>query len=232
MRTRVLAAFAGLLFIVGCGASVNPVLQTRVVEWFNKNSSTSYDASAAFTRSIPYAVGQYVVVGNTSGEDRTITRTALVGKDGDAWIMETTTLSPSTETMMQMAVRGLEKVQETLNPDDLDILWIKMRDDDGEVTTIDGMTLSMVKGTYSKVLSGLIVKFDAEPSTATVRVPAGTFNGCTKATARVESFFGDYESETYLHPRVPLNGIVRAVAKDGDTVTELIEFGTNAKPSF
>lgn len=232
MRIRVPAALMGLLFLGACAASVNPALQTRVVEWFNKKSSSSYDATTAFVRPMPYAVGQYVVAGNTSGEDRTITRTALVGREGDAWIMETTSLSFSAETMMQMAVRGLEKAQETLNPDDIDIVWIKLKDEDGKVQTIDGMTLSMVKGTYSKVLSGLIVKFDAEPSTATVRVPAGTFNGCTKATSRVESFFGDYESETYLHPKVPLNGMVRAVSKDSDMVTELIEFGTNAKPSF
>ena len=129
MRIRVPAALMGLLFLGACAASVNPALQTRVVEWFNKKSSSSYDATTAFVRPMPYAVGQYVVAGNTSGEDRTITRTALVGREGDAWIMETTSLSFSAETMMQMAVRGLEKAQETLNPDDIDIVWIKLKDD-------------------------------------------------------------------------------------------------------
>jgi hypothetical protein len=232
MRIRILCALAALFLLNACGPSVNPALQRRVVESFNAVATVSYDATAAYVKPIPYAVGQFVVTGTTSGEDRSITRTALVGKEGDAWIMETNSISFTTETMMQMAVRGLEKVQETQNPDDLDIVWIKIKDEDGKIQTIDGVTLSMVKGTYSKALTGLVVKFEAEMNMATVRVPAGTFNGCTKATAKVETFFGDYESDTYLHPKVPLNGMVKSISKDNDAVTELIEFGSNAKSSF
>jgi hypothetical protein len=232
MRIRIMGAMALLLLLSACGASVNPVLQQRVVDWFGKSSGAVYDATTAFTKPMPYSVGQYVVHGITDGNDRSIHRTALVGREGDAWIMETTSLTPTGETMMQMAVSGMEKMQETLNTEDLDIRWIKMRDDEGKVQKIDGMTLSLVKGSYAKALTGLAISFESQMGTATVRVPAGTFNGCTKATSKVETFFGDFESESYMHPGVPLNGVVRQVSKDNGAVTELIEFGTNATPGF
>ncbi|MBR9974888.1 MAG: hypothetical protein KFF77_04860 [Bacteroidetes bacterium] len=232
MRYSHALALAALLLLSACAASVDPAMQRRVAEWFGKSSSANYDATTAFTKPMPYAVGQYVVHGHTDGDDHMVVRTALVGRDGDAWIMETSSLTPSGETMMQMAVVGMEKVQESMNPDDLDIKWIKMRDSDGKVQTIDGPTLSLVKGSYSKALTGIAINYNDQHGTASVRVPAGTFNGCTKAKSKVETFFGDYESEAFAHPSVPLNGVVRSVSLDNDAVTELIEFGTNAKPSF
>ncbi|MFZ1731177.1 MAG: hypothetical protein WBQ23_00135 [Bacteroidota bacterium] len=232
MSTRILGILTALLLLSACGASVNPILQNRIAGSFNKKSTTAYDAGGMFEKPMPFAVGQYLVLGTTDGDNHMIHRTALVGKDGDAWIMETTSLTPSEETMTQMAVSGMEKVQQTLNTDDLDIKWIKLRDKDGKVQTLDGMTLSLVKGSYSKALTGIAMQFSPELGMATVGVPAGTFNGCTKAISKVETFFGDYESESYLHPKVPLSGLVRSVSKDNGAVTELLDFGTDAKPSF
>ncbi|MBR9976718.1 MAG: hypothetical protein KFH87_01400 [Bacteroidetes bacterium] len=232
MQIRVIAAALTLMILVGCGASINPVTQQRVVEWFGKTSSTSYNATSAFQRPMTYKVGQYVVYGITDGDDRSVYRTALVGKDGDAWIMETKNISAYGESTTQMAVRGLEKVYESFDIDDMDILWVKMQQDDGQVQTIDGMTLSLVKGTYKKSLTGLVMRFDAGQTTGSVRVPGGTFDGCTKVTSKVETFFGDYESDVWLHPEVPLNGVVRSVSKDNDTVSDLLEFGSDAEPSF
>jgi hypothetical protein len=234
MRVRIFVVFVLSLLITGCGASVNPVMQKRVVEWFGKSSSQSFDASGAYVKVMPYAVGQYVVHGMTDGEDHSVVRTAIVGKDGGAWIIESSSLTPSGESIMQMAVSGMEKMQESMNPDDLDIKWIKMKSgEDEEIQKIDGMALSLSKGAYSKALTGIAVKFSNTGGSAAVRVPAGTFNGCTKATAKVETFIKDFESDGYYHPSVPLNGLVRSVSKDNDAVTELIEFGlSGAKPSF
>ncbi len=232
MSVRVFTVLAALLFLGACAASVDPALQNRIAVWFNKTSSASFEASSVYEKPMAFAVGQYVVQGTTDGDEHTIHRTALVGKEGDTWIMEVTSITSSAETVMQMAVNGMEKVQQTMNSDDLDIKWVKIRDKDGDVQTIDGMTLSLAKGAYSKALTGIAMKFDPELGMAMVRVPAGTFNGCTKAMSKVETFFGDYESESYLHPKVPLNGVVRSISKDNGAVTELLEFGTNAKASF
>ncbi len=234
MRLRSATVIALAVVLTACGASVNPVMQKRVVDWFGKSSSQSYDASGAFTAVMPYAVGQYVVHGVTDGEDRSVIRTAIVGKEGNAWIIESASLTASGETTMQMAVSGLEQVQKSMNPDDMDVKWVKMKaGEDEEVQKIDGMVLSMSKSMYAKGLTGLVVNFEKSGGTAVTRVPAGTFNGCTRATAKVETWIKDFESEGYYHPSVPLNGMVRSVSTDDDTVTELIEFGlSGAKRSF
>ena len=233
-RLRTLSILALAVVFAGCGASVNPVMQKRVVEWFGKTSSQSYDASGAFTQVMPYAVGQYVVHGVTDGDDRADLRTAIVGKEDGYWIVETSSLTPSGENIMQMAVSGMEEAQKNMDPDAIDLKWIKMKSPDSdEIQKIDGMVLSMSKSAYRKGLTGLVIKMDGGSGTAAVRVPAGTFNGCTKVKSRVETFIADYESEGYHHPSVPLNGMVRSVSLDDGTTTDLLEFGTSgAKRSF
>ncbi len=232
MRTRVFSALFAIVFLSACAASVDPAMQRRIVDAFNRSSDATYDATAAVVKPMPFAVGQYIVLGNTDGEERTISKTAIVGRDGDAWTLEITTLSPTGETAMQMKVRGLDKVQETMDPDDIDILSLKLRDREGQVQNIDGMALSLMKGQYAKALTGIAMKYEIATTTGSVKVPAGTFNGCTKATSKVETMFGDYESEGFIHPKVPLSGIVRSVMKDNGVVTELLEFGTNARSTF
>ncbi|MCB2206323.1 hypothetical protein KQI65_16385 [bacterium] len=234
MRVRNISLMLVVLLLTACGASVNPMLQKRVGEWFGKRSSKVYDASGQYTKVMPYAVGQYVVHGVTDGNERSIIRTAIVGKEGDAWIIETSSLSPTGETIMQMAVTGLEQVQSTMNTDLIDVKWVKMKaGDDEEVQKIDGIALSVGKSAYAKGLSGLAVNFEKTGGTAAVSVPAGTFNGCTKITAKTETWIKDFESEGYYHTSVPLNGMVRSKSLDDDTVTELIEFGlSGAKASF
>lgn len=226
MRIRTYTAMALFLVFTACAASVDPVLQKRVGEWFAKTSSATYDAGGPFLKVMPYAVGQYVVYGITDGEEKSVYRTAIVGREGDAWVVEMSTLSPTGQTTMQMAVTGLTNVQESMDPDQMDLKWIKMKSGDGEVQKIDGMVLGMMKGTYKKALTGLIVNFQPETgSSAAVRVPAGTFNGCTKATAMVETSMGDFESVGYWHPSVPMNGMVRSTSEEDNTTMELLEFG-------
>lgn len=234
MQIRVFSILAVVLLFSACAASIDPALQKRVGDWFGKSSSQTYDATGTFSRVMPYAVGQYVVYGITDGEDRSVMRTAIVDREGDAWVLEVAALAPTGENVMQMAVTGLEDVQESMDPERLDIKWVRMKTGDGEVQKFDGMMLGMMKGTYKKALGGLVVNFRQNMGGGSaVRVPAGTFNGCTKATALVETMMGDFESEGYWHPSVPLNGMVRSVSQDDGSVTELIEFGiSDAKKSF
>ena len=226
MSIRVFSIIAAVVFLSACAASIDPALQQRVDGWFAKSSNEIYDAPGVFEKIMPYAVGQYVVYGITDEDGRSVYRTAIVGREGDAWIIETTTLSPTGENTMQAAVTGLDKVQESMDPELVDIKWIKMKSGDSEVQKIDGMVLGMMKGTYRKALTGLVINIQPEGGTAAVRVPAGTFNGATKATAEVESSFGDFISVGYWHPSVPLNGMVQSTNEEENTTMELIEFGT------
>lgn len=226
MSIRVYSAIAAVVFLSACAASIDPALQQRVGEWFTKSSSEVYDASGTFEKVMPYAVGQYVVYGITDDDGRSVYRTAVVGREGDAWIVEMSTLSPTGETTMQVAATGLDQVQQSMDPDQMDLKWIKMKSGDGEVQKIDGMVLGMMKGTYKKALTGLVINIQPEGGSAAVRVPAGTFNGATKASAEVETTLKDFTTVGYWHPSVPLNGMVRSTSEEDNSTMELIEFGT------
>lgn len=223
MRLGVCLAVAAVL-LSACAASVNPVLQTKLNNAFAGSSSEIYNAKGTFSKAMPFAVGQYTVIGVTQGKDRSVVRTAIVGKEGSAWVMETDTYNPANESIMQMAVNGLERAQETMNSDELSLVWIKVKSGE-EVQTYDGTMLSMMQGFYKKAINGMFVSVGSTTGSGSVKVPAGTFNGCTKANSKVEGMFGSYETEGFYHPSVPLSGLVHAVSVDDGSTIELLDFG-------
>lgn len=224
--------FSTVLLLVGaCGASINPALQQKIDGFFSKGSSQSYGAKA-FTKAKPYAVGQYTVVGVTADGKRMISRLAIVGQEQGGWILEVQSLSASNESVTQMLVKGMEKVNETGNIDDVDIVWVKTKTDDGEVHAVDGPVLAITKGMYRKSMLGFSFSVSQPSDGGAVSVAAGRFAGTTKIHSEGTVFGSRYEADGWFHSEVPINGMVKSVATDGSTVQELIEFGSNAKRSF
>ncbi|HEY0840883.1 MAG TPA: hypothetical protein VGD74_11905 [Vulgatibacter sp.] len=58
-----------------------------------------------------------------------------------------------------------------------------------------------------------------------VKVPAGTFEGCGSYKATVTVLGTSSTSTAFVHPEVPLGGVVRSVSDDGDHLSELVDFG-------
>jgi hypothetical protein len=225
--------FALLIFIVVSCSSTNPVLERQVFEWHARSVDRVYDGKGLFRNPMPLAVGQYTVYRIIDGNDRQVMRNAVVGREGDGWIFETWSLTPSGQNTTQMLLRGVDKAWETLDPDQLDIVWVKIKSDEGKVQTVEGPALSMMKGTYKNLLNGMYLKFEADEGVAAVKAPAGVFNECTRATTSLKILFWSDTVEAYYHPTIPLNGIVRSVSKDKGVTMELIEFGlTGATPTF
>jgi hypothetical protein len=66
-----------------------------------------------------------------------------------------------------------------------------------------------------------------------VHVSAGNFNGSTKTSSEVSFLGKKYISDIWLHPSVPINGMVKSVNKNEDMKIELLDFGlSGAKRSF
>ena len=67
----------------------------------------------------------------------------------------------------------------------------------------------------------------------TIKTLAGTFHGTTKASGEVSFLGKKYTSDSWMHPAVPINGMVKSVtAEEGQTI-ELLDFGlSGAKRSF
>lgn len=221
-----------IFVIVSCGPSVNPILQQRVNEYFDQKTSKNYQSSGKFQNVMPLAVGQWVLQRITDGKDKSIQKISIVGKESGGWIFEFYTLSQYNESTTQMLVKGIEETNKgDLNA--IDILWVKTKDEKGNVTNIDAITLSIAKGMYKDLLSNIYVDVKNTIEAGSTTVAAGTFNGCSKIRSKSKVFGKTYEADGWYHSEVPVNGLVKSVAIDGSFTLELIDFGkTGAKSSI
>lgn len=211
----------------------DPVLVQKIDTWFNTTKADTFEASETYKRPIPYAVGQYIVTGTTHSSERSVEKMALVDKKSGGWIIEMQSLAPRSESITQMLVSGMETAQKNGDMESLDIVWIKIKSEDGSVKTIQGPVLTMTKGLFKKALANLENKFQMPVERGTVRVPAGTFNGAVKANNDITVMAKKYHADIWLHPSVPINGMVKSIHKNGDMTTELLDFGlSGAQSSF
>ncbi len=228
-QTIVVLLFAAIL--MGCGPSNSPVLLKKIDEVAVKSSDKSFSVSGKFIHPMALKVGQWVSYVNKIGENKSITKTSIVGKEDDAWIIENYNLTGKEEKTVQMCIKGMDKVNEAGDIDAIEFVWIKFIED-GKLQTIEGPMLSLMKGLYKNGLKSFAVKSEGSLDGGTVKVPAGTFAGCAKIKSEV-SFLGSTKtSEGFYHSEVPISGMVKSISDENDTM-ELVDFGlTGAVKSF
>jgi len=233
MMTIVMLVSAAFLF-AGCTPKADPIKVGKVTGFFNAKSSQIYKGSGKF-KPMPYAVGQFVTHGNTeSTGKRSVSRTAIVGRQGNGWIIETYSISEYSESCSQMLVVGLDNMRTAQDFENLDILWVKMKDENGQVQIIEGPPLMMAKGFYKNALKSFDISALAnQGSGADITVPAGTFTNTFNADAAVSIMGMTFRSKSWFSDKVPVNGMVKSVTDDGKITTELLDFGySGARASF
>lgn len=219
------------ILLAACGASVNPALQSKINVQFGAAKSQTYNGGS-FTP-MKLAVGQWALYGTTNDGKRSATRQAIVGRDGDAWILETHSITESEESITQICIKGFEKAREQYSVDDIDILWVKMKKNDEPVSPVEGPVLAMTKGLYRKLLVNFVVKTDGLTDGGTVTVPAGTFTGTQQLASEVTFLMRTYKSTAWVHRAIPLGGMAKSVMTEDNINMVLLDFGTSgAKPSF
>jgi len=227
MKKGILIMFvaAGL---VSCGASTNPQLKAKIGGIFSQSSSSkNYGTSRRFVSPMRYAVGQYVVHGVTEDDGtRSISKTAVVGRDGSAYVLEFSNLTESKESVSQLCIDGLDKAARSGNTDDIDIRWIKVKGEDGKVQKLEGPMIYMMRAMYKNTLRSVNVKVGTYTNGGVVRVPAGIFGGTNVVNAEVVVLGSTYRSKAWYHSSVPINGMVKSVTDDNEQTMELLDFGT------
>lgn len=230
---RLIAFILLTTFLVSCGASIDPALQSKINSYFGKSPSQSFSGSTKFTKPMAYKVGQYVVYGVTREGKRSISKNAIVGSESNGWIIETHSITETNESIVQMLVQGLERAVESNNMDDLDIVWVKTRDKEGTIQSVEGPVLLLTKGLYKKALVGFTVNVSSTLDGGSVSVPAGNFAMTTKIRSSVSLFGSTYESDGWYHSAIPVHGLVKSISTDGEMSMELLEFGlSGASKSF
>lgn len=232
MAKRLIVLFA-VLFLAACAPKENPALVGQINDYFATTSSAAYDGSGEYNP-MPYAVGQWVVHGHTNNNKRSVSKTAIVGKEQGGWIIETHAIDPSSEGKTQMLIVGLDEVQRGKDFDNLDILWVKIQTPEGQIQTIGGQMLAMAKGLYKKNLNSFNVDTAANwQSGDNIGVPAGTFRNTVSTDTEVSVMGMKFRSTAWFHEKVPVNGMVKSVSDDGKSTSVLLDFGySGAERSF
>jgi hypothetical protein len=194
-------------------------------EWQGKGKNFT---GKKFTRIMSWAPGQYVVMGTINDGDReSITKSLVVRKEAGGWVYETITTNKDKEvTGMQMRVKGMETAFTKNDASKIKVDWIKVLQKDGKVEKIEGDAMIFYNAILQSTWNSLLISGKSTPG-GSLKVPAGTFAGTTKVHTVVKVLFMTVEGDSYMHPDVPINGVVKTVSDD--VVTELIDFGFNGK---
>lgn len=199
---------------------------------FQNVKTASYPASP-FVKPMPWRVGQWIEIGITDDDnEKSISRQAIVARDGDWWVLEMQTMDDDDLVIIQLEVKGMDKMIAGGGTDDIEFRSVRMKSNDDDPITIEGFMLNMAKDMYKDGLKGWKVDAtDFKPGPA-VTVPAGTFASTTAAHTKLTVLGKEVESDCWLSASVPITGMVKANDNDGTTQV-LLDFGTDgAKASF
>jgi len=202
--------------------------------WASK--ARDYPATAAFSRPMPWQVGQYVLYGSMEkGERKAVVRTLIAGHEGGTWTVEVWSLdSKGKEAVLQILVSGYEGAYATGDAASLQILGFRSRDKSGKVTEVGGKRLGPLAG-VAKPYIAMMLGLDGPSSLvagAPIVVPAGRFETTGYGRGRYSAMGRSGEFSGWYSPLVPINGAVRTESEEGRNVTILLDFGSDGLPKM
>lgn len=221
-------AFAASLLLAACGPSIDPAaradIDRRVAAL--QPGSNSISAPTAF-EPMPLAAGQwtqYKMI-DDEGQPSFLTQ-KIVGEEAGAHWLETLHESYTGRTAQRMLVAFGNR----MDPGQVQIRAVKMKDASGKVTEMPPEVIGMLQGTYRGAVASLVIRWQGLPQERAA-VPAGTFEACYRA--RTDAQWGPFRStsDSWAHPAVPLSGTVRSLGVDKPYTMELVAFGTSGATS-
>jgi hypothetical protein len=229
MRTTSCILFITTLVFAGC-SSAPKNSGPSPLDHFWQSKGKSFSAKK-FVKPVKWAAGQYIVVGNTNeGVHNSVNKTTIIGKEGKGWVYEVITNDDKGKTTgMQVMVEGIEKASVNGDVSQIKVQWIKVLDEHGQIKKVDGQALMfynmILKSSWEKMIVAS-TKFD---NGGPVTVPAGSFAGTSSMKTSVKILFSTTTSTAWMHPDVPVNGMVKSETDDKKYVSELLDFGFNGK---
>ena len=227
MRPQIVALVAVAAVAVtstACGPSIDPAAKAdidRRVALLQPGSTAVPAPGPGMFAPMPLGVGQWAQykMTNDKGEPAFFTH-KIVGQEGDAFWIESVHEGYTGRMIQKMLVAFGNR----MDPNQVEIRAVKMRDAKGNVNEIPPPVISLMQSTYRSAVSGLVISWQGLPQEGAV-VPAGRFDGCFKA--RTDAQWGPYRSvsDGWAHPSVPLSGMVRSQGVDKPFTMELVAFG-------
>lgn len=227
-RKTLLSAGAALaLTLAGCVSDPAPAASQAETPM----NLTEYAASGQYKKPMPWKAGQYVETENlTKGKRESLSKTLLVGKEKNGWIVESVTVDKKGKrSVSQTLFLGMEEAINSGKAGGVTVGWMKMRNEDGTIQTIEGEQLAFYNLLAKGSLDSMVIDILAFTDGGTVAVPAGVFAGTNQVNGTVKIMGMKIETESWYHPSVPVNGMVKSRSKDGKTESRLVSFGFDGK---
>jgi hypothetical protein len=213
---------SGCVLLSACGPSIDGAAKTDIDQRLAvlAPSGQTFPVPAVLVPKT-LVVGQwtlYKLVGD-KGEPSLVTH-KIVGEEGGAFWVETANESYYGKTVTKI----LLSIGDRTNPSTMQIHVVKMKDKKGKVSELSGPAIQPMQSMWQGSVNMLAVSWQGLPQEGTL-VVAGSFAGCFKA--RTDASWGPWHalSTTWMHPAVPISGLVRSVGIDRPTTMELIGFG-------
>jgi hypothetical protein len=184
--------------------------------------------ASSSTELAPLAVGQWVRYGirYTDGRRSQLTYKVVDREQNALWV-ELVTGVPNAGTVLELLIGPGSRA--TLDGRRIEAARISMPN--GAVRELRGAMLEPSRPGYSKALSPLFSVPFAHAPQETVKTAAGSFAGCHRLER--DLVFGELDGTftVWMHPSVPVTGLLRATAKSGEATIELDGFGTHGAHS-
>ena len=220
------------LVVLLCGTLA--FAQNKALDPYWNVASQNFPAAGQFTKPPAWKAGQYVVLGTlVNGKRDSVSRTLIVRKDQEGWVIETTNVDKNgKQTATQMCLAGYDEAMAQRDPSKIDLVWMKTLGKDGKVSTTEGQSLAIVKTVMKSSYEKMVVNVGTFTDGGAIQVPAGSFAGTNMVTATAKVMGFTVETTTWFHPSIPVNGMVMSKSKDGKTVQQLLAFGFDGKPTI
>jgi hypothetical protein len=216
------------IVLAACGPSINSAAKADI----DQRIAVMAPSGAAFPPPTalvprPILVGQWTQhkMVSEKGQPSLLTY-KIVGEEGGAYWIEVANESYDGKTVNKI----LLALGDRSNPATMEIRAVKMKDKQGRVTELQGPAISLMKAAYQSSINMLAVTWQGLPQ-ETASVVAGNFASCFKAMTNAS--WGPWRSTatSWMHPSVPISGLVKSVGISQPTTMELVGFGESGATS-
>jgi hypothetical protein len=225
-------ASSALLSLGGCGPSINAASKAdidRQIAALQAPSASIPAPAAGDFRPMPLAAGQWAKfkIVNDKGEPSFYTY-KILGEEAGAFWVEVAMDTYQGKTLQKM----LAFFGSRTDPKELEIRAVITKDIKGNVIELPRDMMPMMQSLYKSAVASLILSWQGLPQES-ASAPAGTFNGCYKTRSKAQWGPWKSEADSWSHPAVPINGLVKSRGVDKKFDMDLVAYGlTGAASEF
>jgi hypothetical protein len=175
----------------------------------------------------PFSVGQWTRYEVDDRGRKSVITHKVIGEESGAFWLEFVTGAADAGTVLALLVNAPDRRDAAR----AEIRAAKIRMPNGLLKEIRGPELQPTEAAYKKMIGDLFSPSLSGSAQTDVTTLAGTFRRCYRRQGRLGFSGSDAESAIFIHPGVPLSGVVKSQSTDSKLTLELLAFGTEGAQS-